>query len=258
MTVSHSSSKSESATLPPGNTNVSGKKPNLPLRRSIKISKSCTRAGRETSFHGERHLDAIINRTVIRGKAHYACVRLVLAMPKGRFTKEEEKLIQEFSPQPTKGAEALYYGNAFFVSVIPIWLAWRVMQMDLITYSLLFICMPLLSTYGVAFAYRKVKESLRHKIAATRKRAIAKEMEAEGKSQKSSKEERDDKIERRTNSVSDKEATAFSIFYNNTLYLLIVLGFSFYILRSVNPAINYTISTACATFILALLSTGQQ
>lgn len=89
--------------------------------------------------------------------------------------------------------------------------------MDLITYSLLFICMPLLSTYGVAFAYRKVKESLRHKqdfahqiltglchqeylvfahrIAATRKRAIAKEMEAEGKSQKSSKEERDDKCD---------------------------------------------------------------
>ena len=61
MTVSHSSSKSESATLPPGNTNVSGKKPNLPLRRSIKISKYYTRAGRETSFHGERHLDAIIN-----------------------------------------------------------------------------------------------------------------------------------------------------------------------------------------------------
>jgi hypothetical protein len=41
-------------------------------------------------------------------------------MPKGRFTKEEEKLIQEFSPQPTKGTEALYYGNAFIVSVLPI------------------------------------------------------------------------------------------------------------------------------------------
>lgn len=43
-------------------------------------------------------------------------------------------------------------------------LAWRIMQMDLLTYGILFVCMTLANTYGVAFAYRKVKESLRHKF----------------------------------------------------------------------------------------------
>jgi translocon-associated protein subunit gamma len=157
-------------------------------------------------------------------------------MPKGRFTKEEEKLIQEFSPQPTKGTEALYYGNAFIVSVLPIWVAWRIMQMDLLSYGVLFVVMTLFSTYGVSFAYRKVKDNLRHKIAANRKKAIGKEMESEGKGQKLSREERDDRVERRTSSVSETEATAFSIFYNNSMYLLIVLGISFYVLRSVNPS----------------------
>jgi translocon-associated protein subunit gamma len=75
-----------------------------------------------------------------------------------------------------------------------------------------------------------------YRIAANRKKAIGKEMESEGKGQKLSREERDDRVERRTSSVSETEATAFSIFYNNSMYLLIVLGISFYVLRSVNPS----------------------
>lgn len=41
-------------------------------------------------------------------------------MPKGKFTKEEEKLIEEYSRKPTKGVQWLFYVNAFIVAAIPI------------------------------------------------------------------------------------------------------------------------------------------
>ena len=39
------------------------------------------------------------------------------------------------------------------------------------------------------------------------------------------------------NNVADKEATTYSIFYNNTLFLFFMLIMSFYLLRSFNPGV---------------------
>ncbi|XP_065842777.1 translocon-associated protein subunit gamma-like isoform X2 [Oscarella lobularis] len=175
-------------------------------------------------------------------------------MPKGKFTKEEEKLIEEYSRKPTKGVQWLFYVNAFIVAAIPIWLAWRILQMDLVTYSVLFVLMTLVSTYVIAFSYGKVKENLWHKISRARRPVITREMDVTDK--KLPKPQKDEKIDWKTNEVSDREATAFSIFYNNALYMLVFLAFAFYILHSFHVAFNYTVSTAMASFVLALLSTG--
>ena len=40
--------------------------------------------------------------------------------------KEEELLLQDFSRRVTAKSSALFYGNAFIVSAIPIWLYWRI------------------------------------------------------------------------------------------------------------------------------------
>ncbi len=39
------------------------------------------------------------------------------------------------------------------------------------------------------------------------------------------------------NEVADYEATTFSIFYNNTLFLLIVIIASFFLLKNFNPTV---------------------
>lgn len=39
------------------------------------------------------------------------------------------------------------------------------------------------------------------------------------------------------NEVADYEATTFSIFYNNALFLALIIFASFYILRSFSPAV---------------------
>jgi translocon-associated protein subunit gamma len=59
------------------------------------------------------------------------------------------------------------------------------------------------------------------------------------------------------NEIADYEATTFSIFYNNAIFLTIVVFASFFILRSFTPAFNYIISVGGASGLLALLSTGK-
>lgn len=39
------------------------------------------------------------------------------------------------------------------------------------------------------------------------------------------------------NEVADYEATTFSIFYNNTLFLVLVIVASFFILKNFNPTV---------------------
>ena len=60
------------------------------------------------------------------------------------------------------------------------------------------------------------------------------------------------------NEVADYEATTFSIFYNNALFLALVILLSFYILKTLTPAFNYVFSVGVTSVLLALLSTGSQ
>jgi len=58
--------------------------------------------------------------------------------------------------------------------------------------------------------------------------------------------------------VADYEATTFSIFYNNALFLAFVIVSSFYILKTFTPAVNYILSVGVTSAFLALFSTGSQ
>ncbi|GAB6023096.1 SWI/SNF and RSC complex subunit Ssr3 [Chamberlinius hualienensis] len=182
-----------------------------------------------------------------------------MAGGKKGFTKEEDLLLQDFSRNVTTKSSALFYGNAFIVSAIPIWLFWRIHQMDLYGAVILLAVMTLASTWLVAFAYKNVKFVLKHKIALKREDAVAKDvMKTLTDQKKMSKKEKDERVLWKKNEVADYEATTFSIFYNNALFLMFVILASFYFLRSFSPAINYALSIGMAGGLLALLSTGSQ
>lgn len=113
------------------------------------------------------------------------------------LSAEEELLLQDFSRNVSTKSNALFYGNAFIVSAIPIckylthwkiflthvfyllWIAiwtshcvfkglfWRIHFMDLLTSSPLFVIMTLVSTYLVSFAYKNTKFILKHKVKIT-------------------------------------------------------------------------------------------
>lgn len=176
---------------------------------------------------------------------------------KSSFTKEEELLLQDFSRNVSTKSSALFYGNAFIVSAIPIWLFWRIHMIDLYSSFISFIVVTLGSTYLVALAYKNTKFVLKHKVAVKREEAVTREVSRKlAEDKKMSKKEKDERILWKKNEVADYEATTFSIFYNNALFLAIVIFVSFYILKSFTPAVNYVLSVGTAGGLLALFSTG--
>merc|ERR1712170_258860 len=174
-----------------------------------------------------------------------------------KLTKEEELLLQDFSRNVTTKSSALFYGNAFIVSAIPIWFFWRIHQMDPYQSGILFAIMTLISTYLISFAYKNVKFLLKHKIAPLREEAVTREvMKKVADDKRMSKKEKDERILWKKNEVADYEATTFSIFYNNSLYLVFIILASFYVLRTFGPTFNYIMSMATAGGLLALFSTS--
>merc|ERR1712154_165797 len=95
---------------------------------------------------------------------------------KNKLSREEELLLQDFSRNVSTKSSALFYGNALIVSAIPMWLFWRIHQMDLYQSAIIFVIGTIISTYFVAMAYKNVKFILKHKIALKREDAVAKEM----------------------------------------------------------------------------------
>jgi len=176
-----------------------------------------------------------------------------------QFTREEELLLQDFSRNVSTKSNALFYGNALIVSAIPIWLFWRIHLMDIITASPIFLIVTLIATWLMAFAYKNTKFSLKHKVAVKREAAVTEDMNKRlSEDKKMSKKEKDERILWKKNEVADYEATTFSIFYNNALFLALIIFCSFYILRSFTPTVNYVLSVTLSGGLLALLSTGTQ
>lgn len=175
------------------------------------------------------------------------------------FTKEEELLLQDFSRNVSTKSSALFYGNALIVSAVPIWLFWRIHMIDIYSSLILFGVVTAVSTYMLAMAYRNTKFTLKHKIAVKREEAVTRDLTKKlADDKKMSKKEKDERILWKKNEVADFEATTFSIFYNNSLFLAIVILASFYLLRSFTPAVNYALSIGTTAGLLALLSTGSQ
>merc|ERR1712183_784606 len=142
-------------------------------------------------------------------------------------------------------------------SAIPVWLYWRVHSIDIASHAVIFAIGTLMGTWLLAFAYKNTKHILKHKVALKREAAVTKEMTSQlADDKKVSKKEKDERILWKKNEVAEYEATTFSIFYNNSMFLAIVIFASFYILSGASPTVNYAVSIVGASGLIALLSTG--
>lgn len=188
---------------------------------------------------------------------------------KSIFTNEEELLLKDFSRNVSTKWSAFFYGNAFIVSSIPFWLFLRIHMIDVYSSCLVILVVTVLNTYLVAFAYKNTKFILKHKIsyhyhyniqnAVKRKGTITGNISRKlPEDKKMSKKETDEKLLWGKNEVADFEATTFSIFYNNSLFLAIVIFISFFVMKTFSPSTNYIFSLGIAGSVLALLSTGNQ
>merc|ERR1711981_486223 len=177
----------------------------------------------------------------------------------GKMSREEELLLEGFNKNVSTKSSALFYGNAFIVSAIPVWLYWRVHSIDITSYAVIFAIGTLVSTWLLAFAYKNTKHMLKHKVALKREAAVTREMTMKlADDKKISKKEKDERILWKKNEVAEYEATTFSIFYNNSLFLALVIIASFYVLNGTSAHVNYLLSIGLSSGLIALLSTGTQ
>lgn len=131
--------------------------------------------------------------------------------------------------------------------------------MDPVESAILFVLVTILTTWLIAFAYKNVKFVLKHKIAIKREDAVTKDVIRNLKDDtKMAKKEKDERILWKKNEVADFEATTFSIFYNNAMFLALVCVFSFLLFSGLSPSVNYLLSVAGSGGLIALLSTGSQ
>ncbi|EDV23981.1 expressed hypothetical protein [Trichoplax adhaerens] len=118
-------------------------------------------------------------------------------MPASKSRKsEDDLLLQDFSKNVTTASSVIFYINALLVSVVPIWVFWRIHQLDPRSAVIIYVLGAAVSTYMVAFAYKNVKFNLKHKIAVSRDEGVTREVSnqlnnsANGK--KINKKERDE------------------------------------------------------------------
>lgn len=175
---------------------------------------------------------------------------------KAALSKDEEILLKDSSRHVSTKSSLLFFGNALIVAAIPIWLFWRIHQMEPLEFYIYFIIATAGATYLISYAYKNVKFVLKHKIAQKREEAIIKEINAKQADKNSNKKDKDDRILWKKNEVAEFEATTFSIFYNNSLFLIILLIASFLIFKNFSPAFNYMLSMGTSAGLLALFSTG--
>merc|ERR1711997_825274 len=120
----------------------------------------------------------------------------------GKMSKEEELLLEGFNKNVSTKSSALFYGNAFIVSAIPVWLYWRVHSIDITSYAVVFAIGTFVSTWLLAFAYKNTKHLLKHKLAVKRESAVTKEMNKKlADDKKISKKEKDERILWKKNEV---------------------------------------------------------
>lgn len=145
------------------------------------------------------------------------------------------------------------------ISTIITGLYWRIHQIELLSAFVFFVAITALSTYLMAMAYRNTKFALKHKVAVKREEAVTREVTKQlSDDKKTSRKEKDERTLWKKNEVADYEATTFSIFYNNALFLAIVIFVSFYVFRTTSPLANYILAVSGSSGLLALLSTSKQ
>lgn len=137
-------------------------------------------------------------------------------------------------------------------------LYWRIHQIELLSALVFFVLISGLSTYLMAMAYRNTKFALKHKVALKREEGVIREVAKQlSDDKKTSRKEKDERTLWKKNEVADYEATTFSIFYNNALFLAIVIFVSFFIFKSTTPLVNYILTVSGSSGLLALLSTSK-
>lgn len=172
------------------------------------------------------------------------------------LTKEETLLFEDFNKNMFLSSALLFGLNAVMVSVVPIWLFWKIHMMNILNVIPVLFTVSCSAVCLMMIAYKNNMYTLKHYIILKRHRAVRcqlyQEVSSQNKNMKKRKRECDFLM--MWNNIAEFEAATFSIFYNNTLFYVLVIFISCYLLYSLPPTFNYALTLVSSSALLAFWS----
>ncbi|MCP9262116.1 Translocon-associated protein subunit gamma [Dirofilaria immitis] len=93
-----------------------------------------------------------------------------------KLSKEDELLLKDFSAAVSAKGNALFYGNSTVIAIAPLYLFHGIHQMEIADSWIVWLISSLTASYLISFAYKNIKNILKHKIVVKRSEAITREM----------------------------------------------------------------------------------
>jgi len=167
--------------------------------------------------------------------------------------EQDDILLEDLGRKVSFKSSAVFLFYSAVVSSIPIWLFSQILHLDLQDSAILYGVIAVLTVYLVFFSYKNCKFYFKHEFAQKREEAIRRDVNANSKL---TRKEKDDLILSKKNEVADYEATNYSIFYNNLIFLSLIVFTSCLLFKRLTPSLNYILSSLISSALIALLSTG--
>eukprot|EP01123_Difflugia_compressa_P002119 TRINITY_DN12845_c0_g1_i1.p1 TRINITY_DN12845_c0_g1~~TRINITY_DN12845_c0_g1_i1.p1 ORF type:complete len:184 (-),score=36.73 TRINITY_DN12845_c0_g1_i1:102-653(-) len=157
--------------------------------------------------------------------------------------------------------QALYYTNAFFVAIVPVYLYVTIFNLGLRDYFAVYVLLSGGAGVVLALSYAKVAESVFPRL-------LSKVSEISGggpsvSSPKSKSTTKNDKkkfkseINDQRHTIIGNEATAFAMLYNNLFYLFFVVVMAFFVFKSLPSLYNYILSVGVSSALVFFSSTSK-
>ncbi|CAJ0959236.1 unnamed protein product, partial [Mesorhabditis belari] len=175
-----------------------------------------------------------------------------------KFSKEEEILLNSFSADVSAQGSALFLVNSFVTAVAPVYLFYGVHQLEVSDGWIVWTVAVLAATYLLTWASKNQKHQLKHKLVQKRTQAVEREINKKyADDKKISRKEKEERALFRRNEVADSESTWLSIFFNNVLFISLLLVLSFFFFANFNPLFNSFFSIVGAAGVVAFISTSK-
>eukprot|EP01097_Dermamoeba_algensis_P005935 TRINITY_DN3731_c0_g1_i1.p1 TRINITY_DN3731_c0_g1~~TRINITY_DN3731_c0_g1_i1.p1 ORF type:complete len:198 (-),score=70.09 TRINITY_DN3731_c0_g1_i1:44-571(-) len=166
--------------------------------------------------------------------------------------KFADSLFKKEDPRPTAEQRAVYFGSAFLVTLVPLYLFISIFDLSFSGNFVVLFVVTVFSALIMTFAYHNVAHTLKQRLQQDREASLSNAYKG-GKNKADSQEDRKRALQLQL-ALTAKESVSFSILYNNVLFLLLVLVFGFFVMGNATPASNYVLTVTLSAASLTLFS----
>merc|ERR1712232_207593 len=171
-----------------------------------------------------------------------------------RTNNSDDDIFREFNVdhRPTKEAMSVYFPAALLLAAVPLYLYHSIFSVDLFSNIFLFVVVTVFSAAIISLAYHNVAYWLKCRLNPQRASVIT---TASVKGATNKKEAMGYRRKKQSQ-VTDRESMAFSILYNNALFLLLVIILGNFFFGSISGPYNYVLSVSFAAAALSFASSA--